>query len=134
VALHAQLQMKSANVPSPLSINNHTQAAPCQYYDSHLAYYYSNHLNNYEINPSPLVLDASTAYKWSEHQEETYSKQQLSMICDEMEPENCSLNTEGKMMLDISTTTATPDEFSTHVDQAHHVLMVWTLSDYCIFP
>ncbi|KAI8582735.1 hypothetical protein K450DRAFT_226651 [Umbelopsis ramanniana AG] len=110
--------MQMVSLPSPLSINNHTQAAAsCQYYDSHLAYYYSNQMNNYEMNPSSLVLDASTAYKWQEQQEETYSKQQLSMLSNDIKPENCSLMTEGNLVVD----TVGANEFSSQIDRTHPI-------------
>jgi hypothetical protein len=112
--------MQPVSLPSPLSTNNHIQAAASsQYYDSHLAYYYSNQMNNYEMNPSPLVLDASTAYKWQGQQEETYSKQQLSMISNEIKPENCSLMTEGNLVVDTANVGA--NEFSSQINRTHHI-------------
>lgn len=123
--------MQSVSLPSPLSINNHTQAAAssCQYYDSHLAYYYSNQMNNYEMNPSPLVLDASTAYKWQEQQEETYSKHPLSMIASD-------IKTEGNLVVDTANVGA--NEFSSQIDRTHNIhsnnmLMVSTAFDLNFF-
>jgi hypothetical protein len=118
--------MQSVSLPSPLSNNNHTQAASsCQYYDSHLAYYYSNQMNNYEMNPSSLVLDASTAYKWQEQQAETYSKHPLSMIASD-------IKTEGNPMVDTANVGA--NEFSSQIDRTHNIhsnnmLMVSTAFD-----
>lgn len=122
--------MQSVNLPSPLSINNHTQAASsCQYYDSHLAYYYSNQMNNYEMNPSSLVLDASTAYKWQEQQEETFSKHPLSMIASD-------IKTEGNLVVDTANVGA--NEFSSQIDRTHNIhsnnmLMVSTAFDELFF-